>query len=62
MQQKMTVREINRLTRDGGNGRNVYFNNQRVTRAKTERGDMLVRTLHDGRWYIVCPNDSIEVR
>lgn len=61
MQTKLSLREINRITRDGGNGRNVYHNHCRVTRAKTERGDMLVRHLNDGRWYIVCLTDRLEV-
>ena len=58
----MTVREINRLTRYGGNGRNVYHNHHRVTRAKIRGLDMLVRHLDDGRWYVVCSADSLEVR
>lgn len=58
----MTVREINRLTRDGGSGRNVYHNHYRVTRAKTVKSDMLVRHLSDGKWYIVCAADKLEVR
>ena len=58
----MTVREINRLTRDGGNGLNVYHNHHRVTRAKTWRGEMLVRHLNDGQWYVVCEFDRVEIR
>lgn len=56
----MTAREINRITRDGGNGRNVYFNGQRVTRAKRVGMDMLVRTL-DGKWYVVCNDREVTV-
>jgi hypothetical protein len=61
MSNRMTVREINRVTRDGGNGLNVYFNNRRVTRAKTVGGEMFVKTLLDGRWYAVCEHDSLRV-
>lgn len=58
----MSVREINQLTRDGGNGRNPYHNGHRVMRAKSQRGQMLVRHLNDGRWYVVCRDDRMEVR
>lgn len=58
----VTVREINKLTRDGGDGSNVYHNGHRVIRARTERGDTLVRHLDDGRWYVVCAGETLEVR
>ena len=55
----LTVREINALTRDGGNGRNVYAHfgsaehppmlTRRVTRARTRKGRMEVRLL-GGDW------------
>jgi hypothetical protein len=57
----MTVRQINELTRDGGNGRNVYVTMvgnpgslpNRVTRARTKAGRMQVKLLWSGEWVTV---------
>ena len=56
----LTVREINKLTRDGGNGLNVYFYSERITRAKTVKGEMRVLTI-SGAWYIVRATDTFTV-
>lgn len=68
---QLTIREINSLTRDGGNGRNVYLLGSdalgrsrvmRVTRARTRSGKVQVYTLTTGEWITVSPAHSMEVR
>lgn len=55
----MTVKQINDLTRDGGNGRNVYVAMvsgsapNRVTRARTKAGRMQVKLLWSGEWVTI---------
>jgi hypothetical protein len=60
----LTVKQINELTRDGGNGQNVYVAIQgsqpnRVTRARTRHGRMQVRLLWSGKWFTVDSNTTI---
>lgn len=56
----MTVREINQITRDGGNGRNVYATldgeKVRIVRARMSRGVFQVRTI-TGWWVDAQPSD-----
>jgi hypothetical protein len=63
----LSNREINKLTRDGGNGRNVYLVSPtgacyRVTRARTHKGNRQVRDLNSGKWLYVMPSDTFMVR
>lgn len=60
----MTIREINKLTRDGGKGLNVYLTStlsgwkQRITRAKMVKGSFQVRTI-SGNWLPVISSDTL---
>lgn len=62
----MTVRKINAITRDGGNGRNVYVTvartgyQHRVTRARTRGGRVQVRLLLTGRWLTLATDDIVK--
>ncbi len=63
----LTTRQINLLTRDGGNGQNVYLVSAcqtftaRVIRSRTVKGQQQVRRLTDGKWLNVHPSDTFLV-
>ena len=65
---QLTVRQINALTRDGGNGRNVYHayagSNAlaRVIKARTIGGVFQLRLLCSSKWITVGPDDIVTDR
>lgn len=66
MNLNLSNREINKLTRDGGNGRNVYLVSPtgatyRITRARTFKGNRQVRCLSSGKWLYIMPSDTFMI-